>query len=65
MSMIKIVVCEKQGDADVAAERLRRLGFECLPTRQFDDVIWDALQAKPQDAPLAFSDQFVVIGTRR
>ena len=64
MSMIKIIVCETQHQAHVESERLQRLGFQCLPIRQFDDVIWDALHAKPQDAPLAFTDQFVVIGTR-
>ena len=64
MSMIKIVVCRTQHDANVAMQRMQMLGMNCLPVQQFQDIIWDASAAHPQDSPLAFDDQFVVIGTK-
>lgn len=63
MSMMKIVVCKTQTDAEVAMQRMQLRGMQCQALRSFDDIIWDASQANPMDAPLAFDDQFVVICT--
>ena len=64
MSMMKIVICKSQNDANVAMQRMQQRGMQCQAVRSFDDIIWDASQANPTDAPLAFDDHFVVIGTR-
>lgn len=65
MTMMKIVVCETNDEADLAEERMRQRNFQILQAAQvFHDVIWDGSMAKPSDAPLAFGDHFVVIGFR-
>lgn len=63
MSMMKIVICKSQTDAQVAMQRMQQRGMQCQALRSFDDIIWDASQAEPVDAPLAFDNHFVVICT--
>ena len=63
MSLMRIVVCETQAQANLTEQRMRLRGFTIIqPAQQFHDVIWDASQANPADPPLAFGDHFVVIG---
>jgi hypothetical protein len=64
MSIMKIVICATREQAELARARLEQRRFEVRVAQEFDDLIWDATQASPADPALAFSEQFVVIGTR-
>ena len=63
MSIMKIVICATREQAELARTRMQQRRFQVRVFDPFDDVIWDATQASPSDPALAFSDQFVVIGT--
>jgi hypothetical protein len=64
MAILKIVICATREQAELARARLQQRNFQVQLAQEFDDLIWDATQASPADPALAFSDQFVVIGTR-
>ncbi|MCI0430633.1 MAG: hypothetical protein L0210_08855 [Rhodospirillales bacterium] len=63
MSTLKIVICKKKHDADVAKARMEdpTRGFRCDVVRQCDEIIWDANSADPGDPTMVFEDHFVVI----
>jgi hypothetical protein len=64
MSMMKIVICATREQAELARARMQQRQFQVQVAQEVDDLIWDASQASPADPALAFSDQFVVIGTK-
>ena len=64
MPIMKIVICATREQADLAQTRLVQRNFQVQIAQEFADLIWDATQASPADPALAFSDQFVVIGTK-
>ena len=64
MAILKIVICATREQAELARARLQQRNFQVQLAQEFYDLIWDSTQASPADPALAFSDQFVVIGTR-
>ncbi len=63
MSTLKIVICKKKRDADVAKARMEdpTRGFRCNIVQQYDEIILDANSANPGDPTMMFESQFVVI----